>query len=237
MKSISTVLLAGVTAVVLMSAPVAWAGSDIMKDFDSFGGNDALLERANTLSPDQKVEVIQNRIVSRKHRFEFDPEYQNVLGGDAYNNTQSIGVNAQFHITEHWSIGLKYAYDFNQLTSEGNFLLKDTSISGQGMVPDIDYPKQEGLALVNWYPIYGKMNLYDLGVVHFDVYGLGGGGAIQLKSGTTGVYTGGLGVGLWLSQHLTTRIEYRYETYVAQRLSGETRINANIASFQVGYML
>jgi outer membrane immunogenic protein len=233
MKSIVRV----VAFLILVSGVQARAGSDIMKDFDSFGGNDALLERANVLSPDKKVEVIQDRIVSRKHRFEFDPEYQNVLGGDAYNNTQSVGINAQFHITEHWSVGVKYAYDFNQLTTEGNFLLTDTAINGQGMVPDIDYPKQEALALVNWYPIYGKMNLYDLGVVHFDVYGLVGGGGIQLKSGTTAAYTGGLGVGLWLSQHLTTRVEYRFETYEAQRLSGATRINANIASFQVGYML
>ena len=81
------------------------------------------------------------------------------------------------------------------------------------------------------------MNLYDLGVVHFDVYALAGGGQIELKSGMTTSYTAGGGIGLWVSQHLSTRLELRYEGYTAKRYTGDTNMNTTVAGIQVGYML
>ncbi len=43
--------------------------------------------------------------------------------------------------------------------------------------------KDEALALLNWYPFYGKLKLSDRKVLHFDVYALGGGGQARLLSG------------------------------------------------------
>jgi outer membrane beta-barrel protein len=93
------------------------------------------------------------------------------------------------------------------------------------------------MMLINWYPIYGKMNLYDLGVVHFDVYALAGAGQMELKSGPTISYTGGGGIGFWVSQHLSTRLELRYEGYTAKRFTGDTNMNTTVAGIQIGYML
>lgn len=244
----SSLAVVGLTFITMTSLPAlaAAAGSDgeeaatsggLMKDFDSLGGNDVLLEKAKALNPEAQIRIVQDRVVVRRNRAEFAPEFSSVLGGDAYNKTTNLGMNLQYHITPQWSVGLKYNYSFNQLRPEGENLLSDVSIDGKARIPDIDHPKQEALVLVNWYPIYGKMNLYELGVVHFDIYAIAGAGQVELKSGMTPSYTGGAGLGLWVSQHVTTRFELRYEGYTAKRFNGDAMMNTTVAGVQVGYLL
>ncbi|MCM2283032.1 MAG: outer membrane beta-barrel domain-containing protein [Bdellovibrionaceae bacterium] len=225
-------LLASTT---LLSAENAHA-TDLMKDFDSLGGNDVLLERARELNPEANIRIVQDRVVNRRWREELTMEYGNVLGGDAYLATQNLGANYHVHITPRWSVGVKYNYAFNRLRDEGKYLIQDTSATGKGVIPEMDHPKQSYMAVLNWYPIYGKMNLYDLGVVHFDVYALGGAGQVELKSGRTGTWTAGGGVGLWFSQHLTSRLEMRYQTYEANRYGGKRAMDLAVASFQMGFL-
>lgn len=213
------------------------SNSGLMKDFDTLGGNDVLLDKARELNPESTVSIVQDRIVDRRKRFEIAPEFTSVLGGDAYNKTNTLAINAYFHITPRWALGAKYSYDMNQLRPEGQNLIDQAVASGSNTIPEIDFPKSEALALVNWFPIYGKMNLYDLGVAHFDIYAVGGAGQVSLKSGSTMTYTAGGGVGFWFSQHLSTRAELRFQTYNAQRSTGETRMNLTVASIQIGYLL
>lgn len=226
---------------VLLTSLIVLAGNqaraDLMKDFDSLGGNDVLLENAKALNPDAEIRVVQDRIVDRRMRFELAPEFSSVLGGDSYNSTQNAGINAHFHFTPRFSVGVKYNYSVNKLRDEGEYLLSDMSVDGKARIPDIDWPKQSTTLTVNFYPIYGKMNLYELGVVHFDVYALAGAGQIELKSGPTTSYTAGGGIGLWVSQHLTTRLELRWEGYKAKRFNGETDMNTTVAGVQIGYLL
>ena len=209
----------------------------ILKDFDTLGGNDVLLDKAKALNPETRVRVVQNRIVSRRNRVELAPEYSNVLGGDPYNKTQNVGINVHYHITPNWSVGAKYAYSFNELRPEGNSLINDPNVASQALIADIDYPKSQMMALVNWYPFYGKLNIFDLGVAHFDVYAIGGYGTIELKSGRHPTYTGGGGVGFWISQHLTARAEVRYQEFKAQHYNGEVEMNTTVLGLQVGYLL
>lgn len=211
--------------------------ADLLKDFDTLGGNDVLYDKAKALNPDASISVVQKRIVPRKNRFEFSPEFASVIGGDSYNRTQNIGMNVHYHFTPQWSVGLKYNYAFNELRPEGENLINDTATTGKRIVPDIDYPKQQTLAVLNWYPIYGKMNLYDLGITHFDIYALVGGGMIDLRSRNTGTITAGGGIGLWWSQHLTTRAELRYQRYEAIRRDGQVAMNTTVLGVQVGYLL
>lgn len=217
----------------------ARAEGGLLQDFDSLGGNNVLLEKAKALNPDTKVQVVQDRIVNRRMRLEIAPEYSSVLGGDPYNHTQNVGGNLHFHFTPQFSLGLKYNYSFNQLRPEGESLINDRELTKDGpIIPDIDYMKSQYMAVLNWYPIYGKMNLYDLGVAHFDIYALVGGGQVELKSGRTPTYTAGGGVGFWISQHLTARAELRYQGYKARRYDAqEVEMNTSVLSLQIGYLL
>lgn len=213
------------------------ANEGIMKDFDSLGGNKDLLEQVGTGQARMSTQVVQDRIVKRRNRIEIAPEIGTVLGGDSYNKTTNYGINVHYHINPHWSLGAKYLYSANKLSKEGENLINDVSVTGRGQIPDIDYPKSEYLGVVNFYPIYGKMNLYDLGVVHFDVYALAGYGNIALRRGNTNTWVAGGGIGFWFSQHLTTRLELYYQTYQAQRYETKSGMDLTVASFQIGYML
>lgn len=220
----------------LLSAGLS-AQAGLMEDFDSLGGNDVLMEKALALEPERKISVVQNRIVGRTMRFELSPEFASVLGGDSYLDTRVYGVNAHFHINPHWSLGLKYNTMTNSLSPEGQNLIDDSSLLGKNIVPEMDYPLDQKMATLSFYPIYGKLNVFDRGIVHFDVYALAGYGQISLKSGTKGTYTAGGGVGLWFSQHLTTRLEMRYQNYESERSNGKSTMEVTVASLQVGYLL
>jgi len=217
---------------------------DLASDFDALGGNKTLLERAQALEPEMNVTIVQDRTVSRRNRVEIAPEFSGTYGGDTYNRTRSIGLNLHYHFTPRWSVGVKFNQNFNALTTEGEAMMRDSyedfknNPERPGIAyPDIDYPKSETMALVNWYPFYGKMNLLDKGILHFDMYMIGGYGQVQLASGPTTTYTGGGGIGLWFTQHFTSRFEMRYQNYKAQYLKGEKNMDLAIASVQMGWML
>jgi outer membrane beta-barrel protein len=153
-------------------------------------------------------------------------------------------MNVQYHFNPRWSLGMKYNYAFNKLTPEGEALVDRAYADFQKnpakpttAFPEVAYPKSETLALVNWYPIYGKMNLMDQGVAHFDFYLVGGMGQVSLSSGPTSTYTAGGGVGIWLNQHFSSRVEMRYQNYQAEYLNGKQSLDLAVASFQVGYLL
>lgn len=215
---------------------VLWLGraaqADILKDFDSLGGNDVLINRAKVLQPDKDIKVVQNRVVDRRWRNEFSGGYLNVIGGNSFLQTQMLSLDYHLHITPRWTAGLSYFSAFNQLSRESNYL-----IDQNGLVPDIDQPKDGYEALVNYAPIYGKVNMFGLGVVQFDIYGIGTYGTINLKSGQASTYTLGAGLGLWISQHLTARLEIRQRYYKAQRFGGPTNIETTNAAVTFGYLL
>ena len=217
---------------------------ELTQEFDSLGGNAILLEKAKALNPDIKVGVVQNRIVNRTKRHELYPEYSNVLGGDAYLESQAVGLNYQFHITPRWSIGLKYAYYFNKLSEEGQANVRkakenaDNEDVDAALVPDLDWTKDQVMATVNWYPLYGKFNILDQAIVHFDLYLMGGYGQNRLRRKSADAISLGAGLGLWLTKNLTARLEVRYEKYEVQRQKGiADDYEMQIGSLSLGYML
>ncbi len=229
----------------LIAGSVVHAETDpLTADFDSLGGNKTLLERAKALEPDVAVTVVQKRFVSRTKRLEIAPEYSGTFGGDTYTRTQSLGLNLHYHFNPRWSIGAKYNQSYNKLTPEGESLInasiadyKKNPGSPGVAYPQMDFPKNEYMATLNWYPIYGKINMLDRGVLHFDMYFLAGGGQVEMSSGKTSSYTAGTGIGMWFSDHFTSRIEMRYQNQKARYLDGEKALDLAVASVQMGWML
>ncbi len=231
-----------------LASSFVWAAEegkeDLASDFDSLGGNKILLERAKALEPEMNTSIVQSRTVSRRNRVELAPEVSGTFGGDTYTRTRSVGMNMQYHFNPRWSLGMKYNHSFNALTPEGEALIDQAYADFQKnpgkpttAYPELAYPKAETLALINWYPIYGKMNLLDRGVAQFDFYMIGGYGQVQLNTGTVPTLTGGAGVGFWINQNISSRIEMRYQNYKAPYLNGEKELDLAVASFQMGYIL
>lgn len=235
-----------ITSVLLISAlSINALGQTVETEFDNLGGNQIILDKARELNPDTKVEVVQDRIVPRKNRFEFAPEFSGTMGGDdTYTKSQSVGMNINYHFNHRWSLGAKYNHTFNKLTAEGEAMIDAAYADRMANprnptlpIPEIDYQKSESLIVLNWYPIYGKMNLFDKSIAQFDVYGLLGAGQVELKSGTKPTYTLGAGIGFWMSPQISTRMELRYQKYNVEYTTGPKNLDLAIASLQVGWLL
>lgn len=234
-----------------MAAPAAEATAQaapandqkIEQEFDGLGGNGVLLEKARALNPEVHTTVVQNRMVDRTFRFELSGSYDNSFGGDTYIRTGTFGVNGRFHFSNRWALGAKYGTSYNKLTSEGEDLTDRATAAhlanpaaAQSPVPDIDYPKAMTLGFIEFYPLYGKISWLGKGISHFDVYAQLGYGNVNLDSGTTNATEGALGVGIWGTEHLTTRLEISYMDYTAQYYNGPMELGVTSASIQVGWL-
>lgn len=214
---------------------------NVSEDIDSLGGNQELMEMAQNIKSESRSRIVQERLVPRKNRLEFGLSYGGVIGGDSYLKTQSAGFQMDYHITPRWSVGARY-YDYgNNLTDEGKRVFdqarKNYQAGGTGYAVDIDYPESAMLAVVNWYPIYGKTSFLDIGVTQFDLYLLAGAGQITLSSGGTNLMTAGVGVAAWLTKHLSARAEIRYQTYKDQPVTGSRQLDTGVGTLGLGWIL
>ncbi|NUN05638.1 MAG: outer membrane beta-barrel domain-containing protein [Bdellovibrio sp.] len=211
------------------------------EDIDSLGGNQELLEMAEKIKSTSRARIVQERIVERRNTLEFGLSYGSAFGGDSYIKTQALGAQVDYHITPRWSLGARY-YDFgNSLTAEGQRIYDDAKATyaagGRALSVDMDFPLNSAIAVVNWYPIYGKTSFLDMGVTQFDLYLLAGGGNITLTSGNTSVMTAGLGVGIWASSHISARAEVRYQKYQDQLITGSRNLDVVTGSLGLGWIL
>ncbi len=222
----------------LLASSIQASAQNVQDDLNSLGGNKDLIKKAKQMNPNNKVRIVQKREVDRNLRFEVGGSFGVVAGGDPYVNTDNLGFNLDFHITPRWSIGARYYQSSNALSREGKRLADEAQKNPDSNVFDsTDYAKDTYMGVINWYPIYGKLNLFDLTVAQFDIYALAGYGQIQLASGSTDTITAGGGVGIWLSQHFSTRLEARYQSYSDQPISGSRPLDLTVLSMSIGLLL
>src|SRR5688500_2395124 len=97
------------TLTVVLTASTAFAGKrSLINDLDSLGSNKGIAERAKAIDADNRIRVVQNRIVDRDMRFEFGVNYGAVAGGDSYVSTNQLGFLAELHITPMVSLGVRH---------------------------------------------------------------------------------------------------------------------------------
>jgi outer membrane beta-barrel protein len=214
---------------------------DLDKDFRSLGGNKEILERAQMLDPNNKVRIVQNRLVDRTWRLEVGADGGIVNGGDTFIETTNFGLRTDLHITPRWSVGARVYQSFNSLTAQGEAekkaILKAKEAGDYSDVFDIDYPERTVMGTLAWYPIYGKLNLFDAGISQFDVYALIGAGTVTTKSGDHPTFTVGGGVGVWLTNHISTRFEARYQSYSDENYLGTRDLDIMVINASIGFIL
>ena len=213
----------------------------IMQKLESLGGDKELVRKARELDHDNKIRVVQKRAVDRTWRLEMGVSYGTLSGGHPYLSTQDLGGNLDVHINPMWSIGARYNSYYNELTPEGRRVYTEAENqalqTGQHVEPQVDYPIRSQLAVLSFYPMYGKLSLFDHGIAQFDLYMLGGYGQVQLSSGSAPTWTAGGGIGIWMSQHFTSRLEVRYQNYQSRIYSGLREENQVLANFSLGFLL
>lgn len=211
-------------------------------DWDSLGSSQPILKKAKALDNKNKVRVVQKRAVDRDLRLEISSHYGLVSGGDSYIRTQAAGAQVELHINPQWSLGFRYDSYINALTAEGTQVSNEAAAAiaqgNQAKLPEINFPTSSQLGTVSWYPIYGKLNLFDQAVTQFDVYLMAGAGVIKLDSAQNSpLFSLGSGVGLWLTQHISTRFEIRYQSYKDNVYASDPQINLMSLQFALGFLL
>lgn len=209
----------------------------------TLGNQSQIMQKARPSIPANTYRVVQKRVIERDFRSELGISVGTVAsGGDSYYETSNLGLQYDFHLSSRWSMGLRYQMNFNKLTPEGKRIYDRAEAMAQAnntnyVVPDLDQPLSTALATVSFYPLYGKVSWFESTVSYFDFYVMAGGGQIQLKNGASPLMTGGLGMGMWWNQYLTSRFEARYQTYEDQIFTGKRRIEGAVATFTMGLLL
>lgn len=226
-----------------MPAIASAKSADLTSEMDALGANKDLMQKAKAIDPDNRVRVVQNREVDRRLRLEVGLNAAMVEGGDPYMNTNILGGMVDFHISPRWSIGARYSNYSNPASDEGKRVYEDAAKDPTGTfrVPGTDPAKNSWIGTVSWFPIYGKLNLFDEAISQFDLYALAGAGQTILRSGNEPLFTAGGGVGIWLTRHFSIRLEARWQGYTDHpQTGGETvnrGINQTILGATVGFLL
>ena len=237
MKRLSLILIA-------IFAFNTWASSDLNQEMDALGANKELMKKARAIDPNNRVRVVQNRDVDLNNRIELGVNYgMYATGGDAYTTTTQVGGSFDYHFTPRWSLGMRYTSYNNTLNAEGNSAFQNAqqlqaSGSVGARVPELDYAKNSYLAVGEFYPIYGKLNLFDTSISQFDIYLLGGAGQINLANNTSPLYSAGGGVAFWLTKHFATRFEARWQTYQESFTDGTSQnMNETVLTASISFLL
>ncbi|MCB9027077.1 MAG: outer membrane beta-barrel domain-containing protein [Bdellovibrionaceae bacterium] len=213
---------------------------DLTKNVNSLGADPAILKRAKALDPNNRVRVVQNRSVDRNWRVELGANYAMVEGGNPFLNASAVGGLAELHITPRFSLGVRYATFDNKLNSEAENRFeigKKNPQARDNIVPEIDSPYDSTHGVISWYPVYGKINWLDMGISQFDIYLLTGYGQMNLKSGSSDSWTFGGGLGVWINQHITSRIEVRHQAYQDLVTSGYRNMDMTLLTVSLGVLL
>lgn len=216
---------------------------NVSEDVDTLGGNEDLIKMAQSLKSQTRARIVQDRIVDRRNKVEFAVSYGGIIGGDSYLKTQALGLNANYHISPRWSLGVQYTDFTNDLTPEGKRMYAQREANrnaGNGLpsaLVSFDLPLSSTMAVLNWYPIYGKTSFLDMGITQFDLYMIAGAGQIELYSGSSPIISAGVGVGAWLSKHLSLRAEIKYQTYQDKPISDSRTLHTGSANVGIGWIL
>ncbi len=232
------VLILGLTATSALAQT-----KSLTKEFQSLGDNEQVIDRVKKLDNQQRIRVVQNRLVDRNNRLEAAVSFAMLSGADSYVESKNLGGMLNYHITPRWSVGVAYIKDSNKLTAEGSrlydaaFTCRQEDPSCDKRFPAIDFPLETKMVAVSFYPIYGKLNLFDSAIAQFDIYTSVGYGQKKLDSGTSDVVSGGLGIGIWINSFITARLEGRYESYTDLLKTQKRKQSAVSAIASVGVML
>ncbi len=224
------------------AASTSISSGEASDELESLNGNQAVSDRAAHLDSRTRAAIVQGRAVDRNWRFELGVNYGPVAFGDPYMSTQNLGANIDLHITPRFSLGVHYAKAYNQLTSEGQQQFSNAQ-NAANATPEVSYSQQSVMGVINWYMTYGKFNFFDVKVIQFDIYSLAGVGQEEVLTQVgpnsidqwTTTWTAGVGIGFWLSKHVTSRVEIRYQTYDDE--NGSRALNLAVATVGFGVLL
>lgn len=168
----------------------------------SFEDSGRLKDRLALLSPQSNVIIIQRRYLPRTGRFELSPSFMFFLSSEFMMNV-GVGGSFGFNILE------KHGFEFRGAYSVvlPRRAIRDLSDILNFSVRHAPYDKTEAFfgLVYKWFPVYGKMALWDRKIIPFETYlTLGGGLSRVICSKNSIIRSEDLPVNAFLSNCLSS---------------------------------
>jgi outer membrane beta-barrel protein len=200
----------------------------------------AVIASASPLAAQTLIEgeivVVQPKKVLVQQRVEVLPRF-GVTFNDTLITQFSLGGSLYYHISENLYVGATFEwFDFDGIG--GTTDTYDEVIRTTTTLPELAPVTWVASAELGWTPIHGKFSLFDVVIVHYDIYGLLGVGAIETVGDPTVAGVIALGQRTFIGDWLALTIEVRDRAYVEPLpLSGDTFTNVLTASIGLGFFI
>ena len=135
----------------------------------------AVAERRASL---EEGPIVRRKLLFRSSRFELAPRIGSTLN-DAYKRNLMVGVDANYHLTNHFSLGVGFGYGV--LASNTDLLDQVNGSVDPEISNGLRYATTQILfdAHVSYVPLFGKISILDSSVLDYDLsLDLGFGGAL-----------------------------------------------------------
>ena len=155
---------------------------------------------------ESELGVVQNRTYTKERKLEVG-----LLGGivstDPFLTVDTLGFDIGYHFNEYWSWHL---LGFKDYVSSSSALT--TLQAGQKQAntnPPYWFVGSEGEASL----LYGKLSIFGTAIIYYDMHALLGTGLTSTESGNYFTPMAGIGQSVFITQHISLRLDYRLMVY------------------------
>lgn len=135
----------------------------------------AVAERRASL---EEGPIVRRKLLFRSSRFELTPRLSSTMN-DAYKRNLMVGLDANYHLTNHFSLGVSVGYGV--LASNTDLLDQVNASVDPAISNSLRYATTQVLfdAHISYVPLFGKISVLDSTVLNYDLsLDLGFGGAL-----------------------------------------------------------
>jgi outer membrane beta-barrel protein len=179
---------------------------------------------------ESQLGVVQNRLYSKAHKFHLGLMFGKAMN-DPFLSTTLVGGNAGYSFNEFWALSL-IGWSYNANASNALKVLR-----GGGKEANTIEPEWYGGAEATGSFLYGKLSLLGRKIVYYDMhFSVGSGVASTENDDSTYAFSAGIGQRFYITQWLSLKMDYRFQTYNATEVEKEItaklgRVNGTIRQY------
>lgn len=194
----------------------------------------------------ERVRPVSGHLFLKEGRFELSPSITASLK-DAFFTKYVFGLTATYHPVESFGINARFGYALSIVSGAAQICTTEGLQVGcrTPTMDELTNPQKRAQGQIillggldgEWAPIYGKLSLSAEKFLHFDLYAILGGSAVQYgsSSGPTLTFGGnaGLGMRIFMNKWMAIRTELRDLIYVEKTSTGAELLR-NQMMFELG---
>jgi len=186
-----------------------------------------------TVGNEDQMDVVQNRLYTKKGRMEFSARY-GTYSDDPFQTMNSLGFYLGYHFNEFWSL-----HGFYATVSSSNSAAYTTAESrpAGGFTPVVNPAQTLMGAEVRTSLIYGKLSLLGKSIIYYDLNIAAGVASQKNRSGTAMPILAGLGQQIYLNKTWFITTDYRitfHSDNFSEAASGKRSVTTSWVQIGVG---